>query len=142
MGSNCTKQLGDNQGNTIKMTRTVKTAKVLGEVIYQHSRLKSNRIHLFNFRSKDGVHPQLTAEVKVPLKIAGILVKIFARTELGWINENAYNYLVRPAQGLFHQGEMSPVQVPHGGDEADGLSFAVALVPPSGHLSNGSQYFH
>jgi hypothetical protein len=142
MGANCTKQLGDNQGNTIKMTRTVKTAKVLGKAVHQHPRLKSIRIHLFNFWGKDSVCPQLTAEIKVPLKIAGILVKIFARAKLGWVNKYAYNYLVRPAQGLFHQGQVSPVQVPHGRDKTDGLSFAVAFVSPPGHLSICSQYFH
>jgi hypothetical protein len=88
------------------------------------------------------MHPQLTAEIKVPLKIAGILVKVFARAELGWVNKYAYHYLICPAQSLFHQGEVSPVQVSHGRDKADGLSFAVAVVSPPGHLSIGSQYFH
>jgi hypothetical protein len=142
MGANCTKQLGDNQGNTIKMTWTVKTAEILGNAVHQHTCLKANRIHLLNFRSKDGVHPQFSAEIKVSFKIAGILVKIFARAKLGWIDKYAYDYPFCPAQGLFHQGEVSLVQIPHGRNKADGLAFAVAFISPPGHLSCGSQYFH
>jgi hypothetical protein len=96
MGANGTEQLGDNQGNTIKMTGTVKTAKILGKTLHQHSSLKSGWIHFFNFRSKDGVYPQFSAEMEVSLKIPGILVKVFARAELGWVNKYAYHYLIRP----------------------------------------------
>jgi len=124
------------------MTRTVKTAKILGNTVYQHTGLKSRRIHLFNFWSKDGVCPQLAAEFKVPLKIAGIPIKVLARAELGGVNKYAYNYLGCPAQGLFHQGKVSPVKIPHGRDKTDGVSFTVAFVSPPGHLSVGSQYFH
>jgi hypothetical protein len=104
--------------------------------------LKANWIHLFNFRSKDGVHPQFTAEIKVSFKIAGILVKIFTRAKLGWIDKYAYDYPVCPAQGLFHQGEVPLMQVPHGRNKADGLAFAIAFISPPGHLNSGSQYFH
>ena len=111
-------------------------------MFHLHPRLESGRVHLFNFRSKDRLYPEITAELKILFQIAGILVKILARAKLGWVNKYAHHHLIGPPQGLLHEGQMSPVQVTHGGYEADNLAFPVPFFSPFGHLIVCTQHFH
>jgi hypothetical protein len=117
-------------------------AEILGEIFHLHPRLESGRVHLFNFGSKDRVYPEVTAELKIPFQVTGILVKILSWAELGRVNKDAHYYLLGPPQGLFHESQMSLVKVTHGGHKADNLTFSVAFLSPSRHLIVCTEYFH
>jgi hypothetical protein len=63
-----------------------------------------------------------------PAPGCGVVGEILGLVELQGVHEDADHHLVAMAAGLLDQGEMTLMQIAHGGHECDGAAFAMPLT--------------
>ena len=73
---------------------------------------------------------------------ARVAVQIFAGAELHRVDEDAYHDVIGALQGLFYQGNVTGVQIAHGGHQTNALAFLAGTTNRSAHLRDGMQGVH
>ena len=68
--------------------------------------------------------------------------EVFAGAELHRVDEDAYHDVIGALQGLFYQGNVTGVQIAHGGHQTNALAFLAGTTNRSAHLRDGMQGVH
>jgi hypothetical protein len=116
------------------------------EFLPQRSRIHNHLglavgIHLLRGRKKHEVGPPFPKQRQVLLQIPGVSIEVLSGTELKRIHKDGNGQEVRPLPGQFHQGEMTLMEGPHRGNQAQTEAFLPdGLQRPREVLSMGGEY--
>jgi hypothetical protein len=125
------------------MAGTAGTAKLVGELpIHGHIGGIALRIHLLRLRMEDCIYPLCFQFLAVFCKSSRICLIVLIGAKLGGIHKDrSDHYLAFPA-GFPHEGQMTLMQGPHGGNQAYGLALLAGSLCKVLDLIYGSQYYH
>ena len=99
-------------------------------------------VHLFDGRHEGDVGSGGRELFEVGIDGAGVFGKVFVVVELYGVDEDADDDEVVLLAGFGHKREVSVVERPHGGDEADGFICLFGFLNGCGEGSYGSERLH
>ena len=133
-------QLQHHPADPREMPRPMRSLQAIAHPrhVQRHAR-QTRRVHLLDLGRKHHVRPRRLALRRVDIERAWVAIKIFVRAELGGVDENAHDHMLRDPTGQTEVREMPRLQRPHGRHQRHP---AAQLTPDRPQLINRGADFH
>ncbi len=126
-------QLQDDRDDPIEVGRPTAAAEGSRQRTWLDGGLVPRRVHGGGSGEEHHVCANRRALPQIARLVPRIGAEVFPLRELQRVHEERDDEVVGPLPRQTHQGQVSLVQVPHGGDEGDGLALSAAVPCPGLH---------